>query len=168
MKEKPPPLQILYFFSSVPFCPDDFLKNWSPPSIYFFWNLHSSLQKRMGVRNNMYSTKNLWILFVSFCVFLLEHFDVFECFYYSFSCMIWYFVKIFLHFYEQIKHKVGNRFYPPITKITKPWKLFKPNKVKGLLNFWEVKVFGWFTHIGCKRTQLKISWFWLSFILHTI
>ena len=38
-------------------------------------------------------------------------------------------------FYDKIKCKADNRFYPP-TKNNKPWTLFKPNKLKGLLSFW--------------------------------
>ena len=51
------------------------------------------------------------ITFVSFCMFLLEYFYVFECFYCCLSRLIWFFVKIFTHFYEQIKHKTGDRFH---------------------------------------------------------
>ena len=31
---------------------------------------------------------------------------------------------------------------------------------KGLLNLWEVKISGWFTHIGYKRTRFRISCAW--------
>ena len=53
------------------------------------------------------------ITFVSFCMFLLEYFHVFECFYCCLPRLICFFVKIFPHFYEEIKHKTGNRFHSP-------------------------------------------------------
>ena len=37
----------------------------------------------------------------------------FECFYCCLPRSIWFFVKIFPHFYDQIKHKADNRLHPP-------------------------------------------------------
>ena len=44
------------------------------------------------------------------------------CFLSVFPCLIWFFVKIFPHFYNQIKHKADNRFYPP-NKNKKPMEI---------------------------------------------
>ena len=61
------------------------------------------------------------IIFVSFCVFLLENFYVFWMFL-LFSKFAMIFVRIFPHFYNQIKYKAGNRFYPP-KKNSKPMEI---------------------------------------------
>ena len=91
------------------------------------------------------------ITFVSFCVFPLNYFDFFKCFY-CFLLMLSllsliFFVKIFPCFYDQVKHKVQTigSILPP--RIANRWKLFKPNKTEGLVIFWEVKMFGWFTRM---------------------
>ena len=47
----------------------------------------------------------------------------------------------------KIKHKVGNSYILP-PRITNPWKLIKPDKPKGPLSFYEVKIFRCFIHIG--------------------
>ena len=39
--------------------------------------------------------------------------------------------------------------FPPT--ITSPQKLFKPNKPKEFLSFWDMKVLGWFTNIGLRE-----------------
>ena len=52
--------------------------------------------------------------------------------------------------------------------ITNPLKLFKPKKPKGLLSFWEIKIFGWFVHISYKRTQFRISCVSQLYITHDI
>ena len=67
------------------------------------------------------------------------------------------FYKDFPLFYDQIKPKPCNRFSPTIKN---PRRLFKPTNLKGLLSFWGVYLFGWFTQIGYKRTQFKISRVW--------
>ena len=54
--------------------------------------------------------------------------------------------------------------------IVKPWKLFKPNKRKGLLSFCEVKFFwvlySYWSYQNALQDQL-ITWTWLS-IAHKI
>ena len=91
----------------------------------------------------------------------------FECFYCCLPFLMWFFVNIFTHFYDQIKHKAGNRFYPP-TNNNKPMKTLQTKQPKGLLSFCDVKIFGWFTHIGCKRTRFRISCISHGFMLRTI
>ena len=107
--------------------------------------------------------ENYEIIFVSFCVFLLESFDVFWIFLLLFSMLIWFFVKISPHFYNQIKQ--GSFILPK--RITKPGTLFNPNKPKGLFNFCEVKIFGCVTHISV-QDQFRISCVWHGFIFCTI
>ena len=65
----------------------------SPPSYSIFWNFHLPSSDLEGIENYVYSSKNL--IFDFFCVFLLEHFDVFECCYCCRPCLIWLFAKIF-------------------------------------------------------------------------
>ena len=107
--------------------------------------------------------ENYEIIFVSFCVFLLESFDVFWIFLLLFSMLIWFFVKISPHFYNQIKQ--GSFILPK--RITNPCTLFNPNKPKGLFNFCEVKIFGCVTHISV-QDQFRISCVWHGFIFCTI
>ena len=100
------------------------------------------------------------IVFVSFCVFLLEHFDIFCMFLLMLAIIgmvIWFFIKTFAHFYEQIKtRQIISFIISP--RATNPQKLSKLNKPKELFSFWEVKIFGWFTHYGYKRSQFRISY----------
>ena len=107
--------------------------------------------------------ENYEIIFVSFCVFLLESFDVFWIFLLLFSMLIWFFVKISPHFYNQIKQ--GSFILPK--RITNPCTLFNPNKPKGLFNFCEVKIFGCVTHSSV-QDQFRISCVWHGFIFCTI
>ena len=107
--------------------------------------------------------ENYEIIFVSFCVFLLESFDVFWIFLLLFSMLIWFYVKISPHFYNQIKQ--GSFILPK--RITNPCTLFNPNKPKGLFNFCEVKIFGCVTHISV-QDQFRISCVWHGFIFCTI
>ena len=59
-------------------------------------------------------------IFAYFSVFSLEHFEIFWMFFFAVSCFCYrFFLKIFPYFYDQIKHKAGNRFYLP-TKNNKP------------------------------------------------
>ena len=121
------------------------------------------IQKRTWVRNNLYSPKNIWNNICFFWVFPLEHFDVV---FYSCLLLDMVFVKNLPHFYGQIKQKADNRFHFP----TKNNKLIE-SQIKGLLTFWEVKFFGWFTHIGYKRIQFRMSCAWhecTRIILQTI
>ena len=65
----PSPLQILCFLAPIPFGPDDFLKNRSPPSypllpnfpnLPIFFSPPSNKGRGVGGgRNNVYSPKNL-------------------------------------------------------------------------------------------------------------
>ena len=150
----------MYFLSPFPFCPDNFLKKCPLPPAYPIFTL--PLQKRRGIgRNNVYSPTNLWN---NICLFLLVlvtfWFFLNECFY-GFPCLICFFVRIFPHFYDQMKHKAGNRFYPP-NKNNKPMETrqTKQRAAQFLVsqNFW------WFTHIGHKRTQFRTSCVWYGFI----
>ena len=90
----------------------------------------------------------------------------FKCFY-CFPCLIWFFEKIFPHFYNQIKHKAGNRFYPP-NKNNKLIEILQTTQTKRQRNLWEFKIFVCFTHIGYKRTHFRISCVSHPFILCTI
>ena len=83
----------------------------------------------------------------------------FECFYCCLPILMCFFVKIFPHFHDQIKHKRGNRLYSH-TKNNKHMESLQTKQTKGLLNLWEVKISGWFTHIGFKRTRFRISCAW--------
>ena len=83
----------------------------------------------------------------------------FECFYCCLPILMCFFVKIFPHFHDQIKHKRGNRLYSH-TKNNKHMESLQTKQTKGLLNLWEVKISGWFTHIGYKRTRFRISCAW--------
>ena len=49
--------------------------------------------------------------------------------------------------YDQIKHNASNRFYHPNNNN----KFMENLEAKQLDNFWEVKIFGWFTHIGLRE-----------------
>ena len=42
------------------------------------------------------------------------------------TCVIWFFLKIFLHFYHQVKQKAGSRFHSP----TKNKKLMESLQTK--------------------------------------
>ena len=73
--------------------------------------------------------KNLGIIFASFSVFLLEHFD-----FLMFLLVLAMFDVVlsktfpgesFPHFFDKIKQKTGNRFHPPPIKNTKPTETFQ-------------------------------------------
>ena len=101
--------QILYFFSPLSFCRDDFLRNWTPPTQFFGIHRFPTPSKKEGGLETMRIYLKIYeIISASFYVFTLEHF---ECVYCCLPFLIWFFVKIFAHFYNQIKHKAGNRFY---------------------------------------------------------
>ena len=93
------------------------------------------------------------IIFVSFCLFPLEHFDFFLMFLLLFAMFDTRFSHIF-RTKQNTRQAIGS-ILPP--RIANSWKLLKRNKPKGLLNFWEVKICGWFTHIVYNRTQFTIS-----------
>ena len=130
----------------------NFLKNGPPsnpifPVFILFFKKGGGLVETMCIHLQIYE-----IIFVLFCMFLLEHFDVF-CMFLLLSVFDMVFVRIFPHFYNQIKYKSGISILP--TRMKKPWKLFKPKEHKGLHNFWEVKILGGkggFTHSDYKRT----------------
>ena len=134
----------------------------------FFLNFHRPFKKGEELETISTHLKIYKTIFACFCVFPLEHFDIFWMFLLLFAIFnIYGFFKTFPLFYDQIKHKGGNRLYS-LTKNNKPWKLFKPNKREGLLSFWEFKILGWFTHIVYKKTRFRISCVWHEFILRTI
>ena len=75
------------------------------------------------------------ILFNSFCLFLLEHIDVF-----------WMFLLLPATKNKTIiqnKQKINNQSHPPVERdyITNQWKLFKPNRTTRQLSFCEFKIF---------------------------
>ena len=87
----------------------------TPSSCPIFWDFHPIFPSiKKGLQTMYINLKICWIIFISFCVFPLEHFHVFfKCFYCRLSFLIWFFVNIFPQFYYQIKHKAGNSFYLP-------------------------------------------------------
>ena len=97
----------------------------------------------------------------SFCVFPLEHFDVFECFYSCWLCSNMVFCKD--HFVMTTllwPNKTKGRQYIPF--YHREYQS-KPKTSKELLSFWEDNISGWFTHIGYKKTQFRIR-----YVLHAI
>ena len=117
-KKIPSSLQILYLLSPLPFSPDNFLKVGSPPT-QFFRILIPPFRKGVRLGTVCIHLKIYEIIFASFYVFQLEHFDVFWMFLLFLPILIWLFVKILPHFFDNVKHKTGNKFYPP-TKSNKP------------------------------------------------
>ena len=102
-----------------------------PDALEFSFTL-LPLQKRSGLNNmcNVYSPKNLWN---NVCLLLCVPVGTFWCFFNVFTafCCFWYdfFITFFPHFYEQIKHKAGNRFYRPINN-DKPIKTLKTKETQ--------------------------------------
>ena len=141
--------------------PNDLSKNWSLPSYPFLDFSFLPFIKRRGIRNYVYSSKNLWN---NICFFLsvVEHFAVFWKFLLLFVVFSMDFCKV-----DHIKQQADNRVHPP-TKNNKAMKTFQTNKPKRLLRFWEVKDFGWFKHIRDKKTHFRIICDWHDFILRTI
>ena len=88
--------------------------------------------------------------FVSFCAFLLQHFDFF---WYGFLqiCKLWR--------NQNTRQEICSALSP---RITNPRKLFKSDKTKGLPSFWEVKIFEWFKNILRTIWTYKI---WMKFLL---
>ena len=100
---------------------------WRTPSYPIFPIYHIFIlllqKKEEGVGTKCTHLEIYGIIFVSFCVLPLrvplENFDVFTfwCFFKTFlqvfSMFDMVFVKVLPHFYNQIKHKIENRFYPP-------------------------------------------------------
>ena len=107
------------------------------------------------------------IYFSLFVCSQLEHFDVFKMLLLLFPMFDMVFCKDFPIFItkQNTMQAIGS-ILP--TKIANSCKLFKLNKAKGLRIVWEVKIFGWFTHIAYKRTHFRISCVWHGFMLHTI
>ena len=141
-----------------------------PDALEFSFTL-LPLQKRSGLNNmcNVYSPKNLWNnVCLLFCVPVVTSwcfFNVFTAF-----CCFWYdfFITFSPHFYEQIKHKAGNRFYRPISN-DKPIKTLKTKETQrigqllGSESFWEV-----YTHWlqeSTVRDQLFLIW---NYMTHNI
>ena len=92
------------------------------------------------------------IILFSFSMFPLEDFDVFWIFLLLFIISDMVFGKDFPTFLWPNKtqgRQYNPSFYRP--RITNSWKLFKPNKPKGLFSFLKVEIFGWFTHIVIKE-----------------
>ena len=114
----------------------------SPPllifSIYFikfcshlpnFLKVSFSLSKKREQKTMCIHLKIQKIVSDSFCVFSLEHFDIFGMFLLLLAVLNMIFCKDFpgqnfTHFYNQIKLKAGNRLHPP-NKNKNTWKLFK-------------------------------------------
>ena len=142
-RQKHPITTNFVFSFSRPLSPWWFLKSWSPPPTQFTkFSFSPFKQRRRGEgRNSVYSPKNLWNNIPLFCVFPLEHIYVFWIFLLLFPMLDKVFCKDFTTFYNQIKHKAGNRFHPP-TKNNKPMDTLQTKQSKGLHNFWEVKIFG--------------------------
>ena len=82
----------------------------------------------------------IYVLCNSFCVFLLERIDVF-----------WMFLVLpAIKNKTIIKNKTEDRqsvTYSSWARLTKAWKLFKPNKPTRQLRFWEFRILRWFTVI---------------------
>ena len=80
------------------------------------------------------------IIFDSFCVFFLEHFDFFKMLLLLSAMFDTVFAKTQnFHFHDQIKQKTDNKLHVLLSENKKPiWKLFKPNNPKGQLSFFEV------------------------------
>ena len=96
-----PPLLSWWFFKKTVSLPTQFSQLYQfsfPPSIK-----GEGLVGTMCVHLQVYE-----IIFVSFLCSWKPW-----CFLSVFPYLIWLFVKIFPHFYNQIKHKADNRFYPP-------------------------------------------------------
>ena len=136
-----------------------YLKNCFPTPTYFFRIFTLSLDPNPP--SSPHSIKGggrgeLETFTYSHCV-SVGIFWCFRMFLLLFAIFDMVFYKDFPLFYDQIKPKPCNRFSPTIKN---PRRLFKPTNLKGLLSFWGVYLFGWFTQIGYKRTQFKISRVW--------
>ena len=145
----------------------DFFKKLALPPTQFFGIFIPSFKKGGWLETICISLKIYETIFASFCVLLMEHFDFFLMILLLFAVFDMVFCKDFPTFLwtNKTRQAVGS-ILPP--KITSLWKLFKLNTPTGLLSSWEVKTFGWFTHIGYKRTQFRVSFVWHGFILCTI
>ena len=110
------------------FPPQIFLKNSSPN--HFFWNFVLSIKKEIGGRRKLmcFYRKIYVILVNSFCVFLLEHIDVF-----------WMFLLL-----PAIKNKTKDRKSVTSSnwvRLRNPWKLsnqkdLQDSSVYGNSKFW--------------------------------
>ena len=110
-----------------------FLKNSSPPPTQFFRICISPPSRKKGgggVEIMCIKLKIYEILFVSVCVFPLEHFDV-SLMLYRLLYSISFFVKIFFRFYDQIKHKTGEKDSIIPTRKTNPWNSSNQTSLKG-------------------------------------
>ena len=146
-----------------PFALKIFLKI-GPPLLPNFLEFSFPIQKKEGLETMCLFPKMYEIVFVSFFLFPLEHFDFLKCF----NCWLpRFFGKDFTTFLWPRKHQASNWSYPPMNS-NKPMETLKIKQTNRLFSFWEVKIFWWFTHIGYKRTQCRISCVWHDFILHTI
>ena len=114
MKKITSPPQILYFLSLLFFWLDKLLKNSFPPPIQFFQIFIPLFKKGRTLETMFMHLKIYNVIIVSFCVFVLEHFDVFKMFLLLLAMFhVVFCIKTFPHFYDQIKHRVGSKFYPP-------------------------------------------------------
>ena len=129
-----------------------FFEKICPSSYPFLWNFHSPPAfKKGGVLETMCIHLKVYeTAFVSFCVFLLQHFDFF---WYGFLqiCKLWR--------NQNARQEISSALSP---RITNPRKLFKSDKTKGLPSFWEVKIFEWFKNILPTIWTYKI---WMKFLL---
>ena len=90
----------------------------------------------------------------------------FECFLQMLAMFNLFFVEIFRIF--MTKQNTRKAISSILRRITKPLNFFKQNNRKGMFSLCEVKICGWFTDIGYKRTQFRSSYAWHGFILCTI
>ena len=116
--------------------PASFFKKFVSPTYPIFYILHFfPFNKkwwggRGGVEIMCIKLKIYEILFVSVCVFPLEHFDV-SLMLYRLLYSISFFVKIFFRFYDQIKHKTGEKDSIIPTRKTNPWNSSNQTSLKG-------------------------------------
>ena len=104
-----------YFSLPLPFWFSLLIFKKLSPSYPFFGGIFDflpPLQKIEGLETMCIHLKIYQIMFVSFCVFLFEHFYVFWMFYCCWLCSKWFSTETFPHFPNQMKQKAGSRFDP--------------------------------------------------------
>ena len=113
--------------------PASIFKKFVSPTTQFFRICISPPSRKKGgggVEIMCIKLKIYEILFVSVCVFPLEHFDV-SLMLYRLLYSISFFVKIFFRFYDQIKHKTGEKDSIIPTRKTNPWNSSNQTSLKG-------------------------------------
>ena len=120
--------------------PTNFLKKFLPLA-NFFETLSSSLKRWVGGGRKLCFHLKIYLkLFNSFCVFLLEHIG----FFWMFLLLLAITMNTIIQNKREDRQSVTSFSW---ARLTRPWKLLKPNKPTRQLSFWEFKILRWFTII---------------------